>query len=36
MSFTGSVLFYWGVMDIQHGKEALLSDPDLYKPGIEG
>ena len=36
MSFTGAGNFYWGVMDIQHGKEKLLSNPELYKPGIEG
>ena len=30
------MLFYWGVMDISHCKEVLLSTPDLYRTGIEG
>ena len=35
MNFTGAVLFWWGVMDIQHGKEVLMAEPNLYRPGIE-
>ena len=36
MFYTGGVLFYWGVMDIEHEKEVLLNTPELYKPGIQG
>lgn len=34
--FTGAVLFYWGVIDYEFTKEKHLSQPHLYKVGLEG
>ena len=36
MCFTGAATFYWGVMDIEHRKEDLLSQPKLYEKGMKG
>ena len=36
ITFTGAVLFFWGVMDLEHTKERFLAEPELYKPGLQG
>lgn len=34
--FTGSVLFYWGLMDFEHPKQKFIQEPLLYRVGMEG
>ena len=36
VSFTGAVLFYWGVIDFEFVKQKFISDPNLYRVGMEG
>lgn len=36
ISFTGGAVFYWGVMDFKYTKAKSMSEPLLYKVGIDG
>ena len=36
VTFTGAAVFYWGVFDFEFVKSRFMSDPSLYKVGLDG
>ena len=36
VSFTGAALFFWGIFDFEHEKSKFMSEPLLYRVGMEG
>ena len=36
MCFTGAASFIWGLFDLEHEKHQFLSNPRLYRVGMEG